>query len=103
MVSGFSRLAQQLWQLGDIGGDAPGLVAGEQLGRRSTTRLLLEIHVGERLPVGVADDETGVRLFGDPRRREAAGFGLVAHRTIADPRLQAAQAQAAAVLGATQT
>ena len=26
MVSGFSRLAQQLWQLGDIGGDAPGLV-----------------------------------------------------------------------------
>jgi hypothetical protein len=26
-------------------------------------RLILEIDVGERLPVGVADDETGVRLF----------------------------------------
>jgi hypothetical protein len=25
--------AHQLWQLGDIGGDPPSLVAGEQLGR----------------------------------------------------------------------
>jgi len=25
---------QQLGQLGDVGGDAPGLVAGEELGRR---------------------------------------------------------------------
>jgi hypothetical protein len=32
----------------------------------------IEIDVGERLPVGVADDETGVCLFGDPGRREAA-------------------------------
>jgi hypothetical protein len=28
-------LPQQLRQLGDVGGDAPGLVAGEQLGRRA--------------------------------------------------------------------
>jgi hypothetical protein len=38
-----------------------------------------------------------------PGRRVAAGFVLVDHRIIADPRLQAAQAQATAVLGATQT
>ena len=32
MVSGVSRLAQQqLRQLSDVGGDAPGLIAGEQL------------------------------------------------------------------------
>ena len=40
--------------------------------RRACSRLLIEIDVGERLPVGVADDEAGVRLFGGPRRREAA-------------------------------
>jgi hypothetical protein len=44
------RRPQQLWQLGDVGDDAPGLVAGEQPGRRSTARLVLEIDVGERLP-----------------------------------------------------
>jgi hypothetical protein len=41
--------------------------------------------------VGVADDEAGVGLLDGPGRREAAWFGLVDHRTIADPRLQAAQ------------
>jgi hypothetical protein len=53
----------------------------------------------------IADDEAGVGLFSGPRLREAAGFGLLDHRTIADLRLQAAlaKAQAAAVLGATQT
>ena len=51
------RLPQQLRQLGDVGGDAPGLVAGEQMSRRAPSRLLLEVDVGERLPVGVADDE----------------------------------------------
>ena len=40
----------QLRQPGDAGGHAPGLVAGEQLGRRSPSRLVLEIEVGERLP-----------------------------------------------------
>ena len=53
--------------LSNVGPDPPRLVAGEQLGRRTSFRLLLEIEVGERLPVGVADDEAGVRLFGDPR------------------------------------
>jgi hypothetical protein len=32
-----SRLARQIRQLGDVGGDAPGLVAGEQLGRRTAS------------------------------------------------------------------
>jgi hypothetical protein len=34
---------QQLRQLCDVGGDAPGLVAGEQLGRRAPTGVILEI------------------------------------------------------------
>ena len=32
----------------------------KQLRRRAASRLLFEIHVGQRLPVGVADDEAGV-------------------------------------------
>jgi hypothetical protein len=34
-------------ETGDVGGNAPGLVAGEQLGRRAAARFLLEI--GEHL------------------------------------------------------
>ena len=45
-MPGVSRLAQQLRQHGDVSGDAPGLVAGHQLGGRSPPRLLLEIDVG---------------------------------------------------------
>jgi hypothetical protein len=32
---------------GDVGGDPPGLVAGEELGRRAASRLLLKIDVRE--------------------------------------------------------
>ena len=49
-----------------------------------------EIDVGERLTVPIPDDVAGVGLLDDPGRREAP-FGLVDRRTIADPRLQAAQ------------
>ena len=35
VVSGAPRLAQPLRQVSYVGGDAPGLVAGEQLGRRA--------------------------------------------------------------------
>jgi hypothetical protein len=55
-----------------LGGDPPGLVAGEDVRCRAPSRLLLEIDVSERLSVGVADDETGVRF---PRRTTAAGSG----------------------------
>jgi hypothetical protein len=48
--------------------------AGEQLGRGAPSRLPLEIGVGERLPLVIADDEAGVRLLGGPGRREAAGL-----------------------------
>ena len=40
------RSAQQLRQLGDVGGDAPGLVAGEQvggIGRWVRPRLIFDI------------------------------------------------------------
>jgi hypothetical protein len=40
--------AQQLRQLGDVGGDAPGLVAGQQVSRRSPAGLLLEIDLDQR-------------------------------------------------------
>jgi hypothetical protein len=49
--------SQQLRQLSDVGGDAPGLVLGEQLGRRTPTGRVLDVEVAERLPVGVANDE----------------------------------------------
>ena len=38
-----------------------------------SSRLLLDVDVGQRVPVVIADDETGIGLFGGPRRREAAG------------------------------
>ena len=65
VVSDVSRPAPQPRQRGDVGGDAPGLVAGEQLRRRAASRFILEIDVGERLPVVVADDEAGVGLVDD--------------------------------------
>jgi len=49
-----ARLPSRERQLGDVGGDAPGLVAGEQLRRRASgLGTALEIDVGERLTVGV--------------------------------------------------
>ena len=50
VVSGVSRL-------GDVGGYAPRLVAGEEVRSRAPSRLLLAIDVSEGLPVGVADNE----------------------------------------------
>jgi len=50
---------------------------GAEVRRRAPSRLLLEIDVGERLPVGAPDDEApliqlGVGLVDGRRRREAA-------------------------------
>jgi hypothetical protein len=36
-----------------------------------SSRLVLEVDIGERLALGVADDEAGVRLIDRPGRREA--------------------------------
>ena len=41
--------------IGDVDSDAPRLVAGEEVRRRATPRLLLELDIRERLLVGVAD------------------------------------------------
>src|SRR5437773_12014226 len=60
---------QQLWRLGDVGGDPPRRVARHQPGRRSPAGFIFEVDIGERVPVGVADDvaplpgELRVRLF----------------------------------------
>ena len=40
--------------------------------RRAPAGLIVAIDAGERLPVGIADDEGGVRFLSYPRRREAA-------------------------------
>ena len=54
-------IAHPTWQLGDVGGDAPGFIC---LSRRASAGLVLEIDVRERLPAGVADDEAGVVRLG---------------------------------------
>ena len=41
------RPLQQLRQLGDVGGDAPGFIAGEQISRRSASRFVLVLKVGQ--------------------------------------------------------
>jgi hypothetical protein len=68
-----SLLSQKTWQLGEVYSDPPSLVLGEQVGRRASARLVLEVEIAERLTVLVADDEAGVVvLFERSRRREAA-------------------------------
>ena len=47
-------------------------VAGEQLGRRASARLVLEIDIRERLPGAVFYDEGCTDVLDGPRRREAA-------------------------------
>jgi hypothetical protein len=72
--------AQQPRQLGDVGGDPPRFVTRHQVRRRAPAGFVLEIDVGQRVPVGVADDEAvlaelGIGVVDRPRRREAAGLG----------------------------
>ena len=55
-----------------FGGDAPGLVTGEQLARGPATGLVLAIDEGQRLPVAVAHDEARSGFLDGPRRWEAA-------------------------------
>jgi hypothetical protein len=65
-----------------INGDAPDLrfVPREQLGGRSTARLILEIHIGELLPVVVAHDKAGWLFLDRPGRREEAMTETLNHR-----------------------
>jgi hypothetical protein len=48
----------------------------EQLRRRSASRLILEIDIGELLPAVVAHDKGGTNVLDSPRRREAASSHL---------------------------
>jgi hypothetical protein len=50
----------------------------EQLGRRASPRLILEIDIGELLSVVVADDKAGGLFLDGPRRWEStfSGHGL---------------------------
>jgi hypothetical protein len=67
------RPAQQLRQLGEVRRHATRLVLGQQVRRRTSSGLVLEVEVAERLSVLVAEDEARiVVLLDDPRRREAA-------------------------------
>jgi hypothetical protein len=68
-----TRLAQKLRQLCDIYSNPSRFIFGEQLCCRSSPRLILEISIGELLPVLVANDKAGIVVFLDrPQRREAA-------------------------------
>ena len=60
-------------------------VAGEQLGRRAPPRLLLEIDVGERLPVVIADDEAGLLLLEDQGGGKRATLSLLSRLPQASP------------------
>jgi hypothetical protein len=71
------RPSQQPRQLGDVGGDAPSLVAGEQVGGRTTAGVLLE--VDERVAVVVLDEKqeafASSMSHGGGKRRRASKAG----------------------------
>jgi hypothetical protein len=52
-----SSLSQKVGQLGDVGCDPSRLILAQQLRRRSSPRLILEIDIRERLLVVVAHGE----------------------------------------------
>jgi hypothetical protein len=52
-------VAQKLRQLSDVRRDPSRLVFGEQLGRRSPPRLILEIDIRQLLPSFVLHDKAG--------------------------------------------
>jgi hypothetical protein len=68
------NFAHQLRQLGDIADDPSRLIPREQLGRRASPRLILEIDIGELLPVLIAHHEACSLFFDGPRWREAAVY-----------------------------
>jgi hypothetical protein len=68
------RPLHQLGQFGDVDGDAPGFISGQQAGSRPPSRLLLIVDVAQCLPVGVPDDEAGAVVFDSPMGEESGGW-----------------------------
>jgi len=71
--------AHQLRQLGDIHRNPPRLIARHEVRRQAPPGFVLEMDVGERVVVGIADNvailaEPGVRVIDRPGRWEAAGL-----------------------------
>jgi hypothetical protein len=60
------------WLRQKNGGKELGFGTREQLGPKSTTRFLFEIHVGKGLPIGVSHHETAIQFLDGPWRREVA-------------------------------
>ena len=58
-------LPRQLRQLGHVGGDVPGLFAGEQLGRRPSSRLVLQPSIGYIRPKNAWRGCAAVREIAD--------------------------------------
>jgi hypothetical protein len=58
-----------------MGSDTPGLILGEPLRGTPTNGLLREVEIGQRLLVGVGDDEALAVLVDRPGRPEAARSG----------------------------
>jgi len=70
--------AHQLRQLGDIHRNPPRLIARHEVRRQAPPGFVLEMDVGERVVVGIADNvailaEPGVRVIDRPGRWEAGG------------------------------
>ena len=76
----FSRPARQLRQLGDVGSDAAGLVAGEEVRRRAASRLLLEIDVG-----GCLSDALAIPILpmGRLKQKKTIGAHIAPARALA--------------------
>ena len=47
VFTGRRQTGRGVRRFGDVGGDAPGLIAHQQMRRRAASRLLLKIDVGE--------------------------------------------------------
>jgi hypothetical protein len=69
----YSIPAQQFGELSNVRGYAPCFITGEQLSSRAPPRLILEIDIGELLPVVIADDKAGGLFLDRPRRSQING------------------------------
>ena len=67
-----SPFVEQLWQLGDIRGDAARFIERQAIRRLGIARVWMAVDVGEGLSVAVYDFEAAVERFNRPWCRESA-------------------------------